>query len=309
MSPELLAVATLSALAISVAAWLLLRDNRQSEIYASRVEMARGISQHGAARTRRKGGASVLELVSRIGLAVLRSGVLSNRTVQELEQTLIVSGFRTEGALGLFIGGKLVLFVLCGAAAFLLLPAHLPPAFRDILVAGAAIAGLLAPDKIVQNIRARYRQRLEDGLADMLDMLVICAQAGLGLEAALARLAVEMELAHPAVSQELALTVSEMQVMADSRAALQRLGERTDLPSLRRVTSTLLQSIQYGTPLSEAMRRLAAEMRQEALTAFEERAARLSVYLTIPMVVCILPCVVIIAGGPAMIGLLKALSH
>jgi tight adherence protein C len=190
-----------------------------------------------------------------------------------------------------------------------LLPAGLSPMVRNLCVGGAAVTGLLAPDKIVQSIRSRYRQRLESGLADALDMLVICAQAGLGLEPAVGRVAVEIQYAHPEIAHELSLTVSEMQVLADSRAALQRLGERTGLPGLRRLTATLVQSVQYGTPLSEAMRGLAAEMRQEALTAFEERAARLSVYLTIPMILCLLPCVMMVVGGPAVIGLFKALAH
>ncbi len=309
LNPRLLAFAAVSALAISLAAWLLLRDNRQSEIYAARVQLARGAGLRTALRNNRKGGVTLLQLVTRIGLAVLRSGMLSNRTIRELEQTLVVSGFRAESALGMFIGSKIVLLSVFGAVAFLALPSHLPSIFRDLLIFCAAVVGLISPDKIVQGIRSRYRKRLENGLADMLDMLVICAQAGLGLEAALARLAAEIQFAHPTIGQELSLTVGEMQVMADSRGALQRLGERTDLPGLRRVTTTLVQSVQYGTPLSEAMRRLAGEMRQEALTAFEERAARLSVYLTVPMVLCILPCVIIVAGGPAVIGLFKLLSR
>jgi tight adherence protein C len=97
--------------------------------------------------------------------------------------------------------------------------------------------------------------------------------------------------------------------MADSRVALQRLGDRTGLESLRRLAATLAQSVQYGTPLSDAMRSLAAEMRQEILIAYEERAARLSVFLTIPMILFILPCVMIVVGGPAIIQLFKALSH
>jgi len=134
-------------------------------------------------------------------------------------------------------------------------------------------------------------------------------QGGLGLQPAIKRVSEEVGNAHPEVADEFARTASEMQVMADNRVALLRLGERTGMDSIRRLTATLAQSIQYGTPLSDAMRSLAAEMRQEMLTSFEERAGRLPVFLTMPMIMFILPCVLMVAGGPAVIQLFKALSH
>jgi tight adherence protein C len=250
-----------------------------------------------------------LRLVAGLGLAIVRSGLLSGRTLAELEQALVTSGFRAESALGLFVGSKILLLIVSSALAYLVVPADMATLTRDSVIGVAALAGLLAPDKIIQRIRTAYRRKLARGLADALDMLVICTQAGLGLEPAIARVAVEIRYAHPEIAHELALTASEMQVMADSRVALQRLGERTGLESLRRLAGTLAQSVQYGTPLSDAMRGLAAEMRQEILIAFEERAARLSVFLTIPMILFILPCVMIVVGGPAIIQLIKALSQ
>lgn len=177
------------------------------------------------------------------------------------------------------------------------------------MIAVGAIVGLLLPDWAVGHIREAYRKKLQAGLPDALDMMVICAQAGLGLEPSLARVSYEIRSAHREVAQELALTANEMQVMTDTRAALLRLGDRTGVPSLKRLTATLAQTIQYGTPLADALRSLSAEMRQETLTAFEERAARLPVFLTIPMILCILPCVMIIVGGPAFIRLFAAMSH
>jgi tight adherence protein C len=87
--------------------------------------------------------------------------------------------------------------------------------------------------------------------------------------------------------------------MADSRVALANMGNRTGIDGLTRLGTTLIQSMQYGTPLSHAMRVLSAEMRQETLTRFETRAARLGVLLTLPMIVFILPCVFMVVGGPA----------
>ena len=298
--------AAMSASGICIASLMLLRLIRRSEAIAARVVVARGL---GVATAPKRPGIAPLRLVAGLGLAIVRSGLLSGRTLAELEQALVTSGFRAESALGVFVGSKILLLVGASALAYLLVPDDMSAMVRNTCIGVAALGGLLAPDKIIQRIRAAYRRKLSRGLADALDMLVICTQAGLGLEPAIARVAVEIRYAHPEIAQELATTASEMQVMADSRVALQRLGERTGLESLRRLAGTLAQSVQYGTPLSDAMRGLAAEMRQEILIAYEERAARLSVFLTIPMILFILPCVMIVVGGPAIIQLFKALSH
>jgi tight adherence protein C len=309
MNPVLMLAGGFSAVLISAAALLLIRQSSTSEAFAARVELARGHGMAAAARRQTVDHTAPLRLVAGLGLAIVRSGLLSARTLAELEQTLVASGFRAENAIGVFVGSKILLLLTLAGLAFLLVPYSVDPTMRHLGVGVAAIIGLLAPDKIVHNIRDRYRRKLERGLADALDMMVICSQAGLGLESAIARVAIEIRFAHPEIAHEFALTASEMQLMADSRAALQRMGDRTGLQSLRRFTTTLVQSAQYGTPLSDAMRGLAAEMRQEALTAFEERAARLSVILTVPMILNILPCVMIVVAGPAIIQLLKVLAR
>ena len=169
----------------------------------------------------------------------------------------------------------------------------------------AGILGLLLPDLIVRNRRKSYLALLNHGLPDALDMLVICSEAGLGLEAAFERVSTEIGRGHPVVAQEMEITSREMRINADRRAALLELGKRTGLENLRRLGSTLVQTMQFGTPLSQALRTLSAEMRQETLTRFEGRAARLPVLLTLPMILFILPCVFLIVGGPALIQLFQ----
>jgi tight adherence protein C len=152
--------------------------------------------------------------------------------------------------------------------------------------------------------RKPYIRRVERGLPDALDLLVICAQAGLGLTAAIARVAEEMQHGNQDIGLELALTANELQLMADSRQALLNMGSRTGIDGLARLGTTLVQSMQYGTPLTDSMRVLSAELRQDTLTRFETRAARLGVLLTLPMVVFILPCVFLVVGGPAVVQVL-----
>ena len=172
-------------------------------------------------------------------------------------------------------------------------------------MAGGAIVGLLAPDTVIRSKRKTYLRALDQGLPDALDMLVICSEAGLGLEAAFERVGNEIMHGHPVMGQEMQLTVQEMRINSDRRMALISLGQRTGLESLRRLGGTLVQTMQFGTPLAQALRTLSAEMRAELLVRFEEKAARLPVLLTLPMIMFILPCVFLIVGGPAFVQLTK----
>ena len=166
----------------------------------------------------------------------------------------------------------------------------------------------MAPDWILGQRRKRYQAHLENGLPDALDMMVICAQAGLGLGPAIVRVATELLNAHAEVAEELGQTANELQLISDSRVALTNLGVRTGIDGYKRLGTTLIQTMQYGTPLTEALRQLSAEMRQDALTKFEARAARLPVLLTMPMILFILPCVFLIAAGPAIIQIMRAFN-
>jgi tight adherence protein C len=183
------------------------------------------------------------------------------------------------------------------------------PAMFLGLVAGAAVLGLMLPNLVIGQRRKTCLAEIDRGLADGLDMMVICAEAGLGLEATLNRVSVEIVHAHSRLAAELARTSSELGMASDSRTALTNLGARTGLPGLTRLATTMIQSQQYGTPLSASLRTLATELRQETLTRFEERAARLPVLLTVPMIVFILPCVFLIVAGPIVVQVFRALKH
>lgn len=248
-----------------------------------------------------------IRIVIGLGFAVARSGLLSAKTLAELRHTLRMAGIRDQGALGLFVGAKLL--AMAGAPLILFAAARfvgLDPVHTWMLVAAAAVLGLLAPDTIIQRQRKRFVKRVEAGLADTLDLMVICADAGLSLESGLTRVAGEVRQTHRAVAQELTLTAQEMRIGNNPRDALTALGARTGLDSLKRLGSTLIQTLQYGTPLTQALRTLSAELRQEQLTRFEERAARLPVLLTLPMIIFILPCVFLVVGGPAIIKVMAA---
>ncbi|MBV9755432.1 MAG: type II secretion system F family protein [Alphaproteobacteria bacterium] len=297
---------TLVLFVILVAA--LLGETVRRQRYARRVERARRIDREVEAAEPAVAGVPLpVRIVGALGNTIARSGLLSARTIAELQHTLTLAGFRGGRGLGLFIGSKLVAMVALPCLAWLLLPGF-APLLRDGLIAAAAIVGLIGPDYAVRQMRQRHLHMLERGLPDALDLLIICTEAGLSLGPAIARVASDIRPAHPAVAEELALTASELRVAPDSRAALFNAGARTGLDALKRMALTLAQSMQFGTPLSQALRTLSAEMRQEMLTRFEAQAARLPVLLTVPMILFILPCVFLIVGGPAIIQLIATLN-
>ena len=251
----------------------------------------------------------LLRMVSSVGDAVLRLGLLTGASKDEVEASLRGAGYTGAGALRQFVGAKILLLLLLPISMWFL--ANLMSvAFSTQIIAtvGAAIGGMLAPDSFIKKLRERHMKRIDDELPDALDMMVICAGAGLGLGTTIVRVARELQITHPAVAVELAQTANEMQMMTDGKTPLLNLGERCGVDSARRLATTLLQSAQYGTPLTEALRGLASELRAEMITRFEARAARMPVLLTLPMVAFILPSVFLVIGGPAVIQVMHALN-
>ncbi|HTQ69982.1 MAG TPA: type II secretion system F family protein [Acidocella sp.] len=255
-------------------------------------------------------GAPLLRLVSSFGLFIARSGLLSRKTLQEMTATLEGAGFRGGKGLGLFIGAKILLLFATPAFLYFSLKNFMPGSLGLCLkLGGGAVGGMLLPEMIATNIRKRHLEQVERGVPDALDMLVICADAGLALEAGIARVAQEIQMLNPDLAQELTQTSRELQIGADMRSVMNALGQRTNLEVLKRLATTLAQSLQFGTPLTQALRSLSAELRAEALIRFEDRAGKLPTLMTLPMILFILPCVFLIVGGPAVINVMATLHQ
>jgi tight adherence protein C len=183
------------------------------------------------------------------------------------------------------------------------------PVTAMMSLAGGALLGWRLPDAVLLRLGRRRRLAISRGLPDALDLLVICGEAGLGLETAMERVAREMRYACPPLGEELTVTAAEMRVRPDRYETLAAMAERLDLDVLRSVVATLSQSMRYGTPLGQAMRVLANEMRTERMIDFERRAARLPVLITLPMIGLVLPCVILVAAGPALLDVIQMLSN
>jgi tight adherence protein C len=201
------------------------------------------------------------------------------------------------------MGIRLTLPAVFGLAALaVIMTQHdLPTMVRMMAAVSGAGAGAYAPVLVLRRFIKRRQNLIRRQLPDALDLLVICAEAGLSLDAGLTRVARDLGPAAPELADELGLTAVELGFLPNRRQALQNLTRRTDLASLRGVVNTLIQTERYGTPLAQALRVLAAEFRDERMLKAEEKAARLPATMTVPMIVFILPTLFVVLIGPAIV--------
>jgi tight adherence protein C len=191
--------------------------------------------------------------------------------------------------------------VVCGQAA------GLSASHKLIIVFLALPLGLMGPDWIIAFLRRPYLAALRRGVPDALDLLVVCSEAGMGLESALEHVSHEIGYSNPAMSLALGNMLSDMRVLPDRRDAFRNFADRTGVEGARRVSSMLAQSVRYGTPLSQALRAVALDLRRERMVALEARAVRLPVLLTLPLILFVMPTLIIVLTGPAILHLMDTL--
>ena len=169
------------------------------------------------------------------------------------------------------------------------------------------ILGWFGPSVILRALINKHAKAVAEGLPDALELLVICAEAGLALEDSIERTIGELQRSQPELAAELALTSADLRILPNRDEAFANLAERVDVPSVRSVVVTLSQTLRYGTPFAQALRVVAADMRTESLINLEDRANRLPALMTVPMMLFIMPTILLIVGGPAVLRLLDAL--
>jgi len=223
------------------------------------------------------------------------------------------AGFRSRSAVSVLVGVKFIAGLAC-ATLTVLFGADLTtlaqyPAVRALLMTGAFMVGMIAPEYAVAFRAARRRRQIAAYLPDALDLFVICTNAGNSLVVGMRRVATEMATICPPLAAELALTADELRLSGDSVRALHGLAERVDVPSVRALISTLTQSMRYGTPITQALRTLSRTERVAHMVALEEAAAKLAPKMVLPMMLFILPAVCAVAAGPAVIQLIAMLGQ
>lgn len=229
--------------------------------------------------------------------------LLQNEQSKKVSMQLTQAGFRSNDALVVFQFSRMILPVLFGLIAMIAffgfgaLPAY--EKYYGLLSAAAVFIGYKAPDLYVSNTKTKRMNAIRLALPDALDLLVVCAEAGLTLDASMKRVASELAKASPELAEEFHLASIELGFLPERRQALTNLAERVDVPALRGVVTTLIQSEKYGTPLATSLRVLSAEFRNERLMLAEEKAAKLPATLTVPLILFIMPMLFIVLMGPA----------
>ncbi|MGQ0660814.1 type II secretion system F family protein [Sphingosinicella sp.] len=230
--------------------------------------------------------------------------MLQDSQVQKAQAKLMQAGVRSKDMAFVVIFARFVLPVVLGIGAILLVYVidYFPTwgAWKKYaLVAGTLLLAYKAPDLWLKNKIDKRTHAIRKGLPDALDLLVICAEAGLTVDAAFGRVARELGKAYPELGDEFALTSIELGFLTDRRLAFENLAKRIDLDSVRGVVTTMIQTEKYGTPLASALRVLSAEFRNERMMRAEEKAARLPAIMTVPLILFILPVLFIVILGPA----------
>jgi tight adherence protein C len=230
--------------------------------------------------------------------------MLQDDQIKKTQIRLMQAGIRTKDLAFFIIFARFVLPVVLGIVA--ILAVYVFDAFPDwgafkryALVAGTLVLSYKAPDIWLKNKVTKRSHGIRKGLPDALDLLVICAEAGLTVDAAFNRVAKELGKAYPELGDEFGLTAIELGFLNERRNAFENFAMRVDLEAVRGVVTTMIQTEKYGTPLASALRVLSAEFRNERMMRAEEKAARLPAIMTIPLILFILPTLFIVILGPA----------
>lgn len=230
--------------------------------------------------------------------------VLQASQLAVVQQKLAQAGIRKKEWGVAVIFGRMVLPVVFGGIAALLIYAfnifpEWGPTKKFAAFAVMTILGYKGPDLYIGNLISKRTNEIRKGLPDALDLLVICAEAGLTVDAAFNRVAKELGRAYPELGDEFALTAIELSFLSERRQAFENLAYRVNLEAVKGVTTTMVQTERYGTPLASALRVLSAEFRNERMMRAEEKAARLPAIMTVPLIMFILPVLFIVILGPA----------
>jgi tight adherence protein C len=254
------------------------------------------------------------ETTDRIKAILSSMKVLQDSQVKAAQIKLMQAGIRSKEYAVAVIFGRLVLPIVFGGLMVYLVYgtdmfATYSPIKRYGIVAMTFILSYKAPDIFLKNKITKRSNLIRKGLPDALDLLVICAEAGLTVDAAFNRVARELGKAYPELGDEFTLTAIELGFLSERRQAFENLAMRVKLDALKGVVTTMVQTEKYGTPLASALRVLSAEFRNERMMRAEEKAARLPAIMTVPLILFILPVLFVVILGPAACSISDAFKH
>ena len=260
-----------------------------------------------AAGLRSRDNASVRGIVDQLNL---KKALADDATVAKLR----AAGYRTQYALNMFLLARFVLpFIFFAAAVvYVFVLDNLtdkPTTVRILACIVGAYIGFYTPNLFVSNQSKKRQGSIKLAWPDALDLMLICVESGVSIEAAMKRVAEEIAVQSTALAEEFLLTTAELSYLQDRRVAFENLGNRTGLEAVKSVTQALIQSERYGTPIAQALRVLAQESRDARMTEAEKKAAALPPKLTVPMILFFLPVLIGVILGPAAIQVMDNFSN
>ncbi len=225
------------------------------------------------------------------------------------EERLMHAGFVSPGVVSAFYGIRIVLFVTLPSLAILIVPATFPELTPKQVLISIAITGLCAfliPSMVLDRLILNRKRKLRNAFPDALDLLIVCVEAGMGLNPALQRVAEELDVSHPELAAEFALVTAEIRAGIDRVESLKNLAKRTGLEDINGMVSLLAQSMRFGTSVAETLRVYSEDFRDRRMQAAEEAAAKIGTKMIFPMVLCLFPAFFVVAIGPAILKVLEA---
>ena len=307
------AIATLAVL-IAIYAATTVRDpmaRRVKALNERREQLKAGIV---ASTNKRKKLTNKNEAADRVRSILGSFKMLQDDQIKKTQIRLMQAGIRAKDLAFFIIFARFILPVILGGGAAIAVYAfdafpHWGWFKHYAFVAGTLILSYKAPDIWLKNKVTKRSHAVRKGLPDALDLLVICAEAGLTVDAAFNRCAKELGKAYPELGDEFGLTAIELGFLNERRQAFENLATRVDLEAVRGVVTTMIQTEKYGTPLASALRVLSAEFRNERMMRAEEKAARLPAIMTVPLILFILPVLFVVILGPAACSISDAFAN
>lgn len=289
---------------LTIAAPLLQGDQMKARMKSVATERDRLRAAHRASLT---DGARLRDRAKPGLLTQLVEG-LNLRKVFEAEtsrDTLRQAGYRSETHLVYFLAARFIAPLVLAAIFFVystqLFGDKIPTNMRFAALIVGLVAGFYLPSIYVKNKINRRQLSIKRAWSDALDLLLICVESGMSIEAAMQRVSREIGSQSVPLAEELTLTCAELSYLPDRRKAFENLGKRTGLPVVKSVVTSLIQSERYGTPLGQALRVLAQENRDMRMAEAEKKAAGLPPKLTVPMILFFLPVIFVVILGPSLI--------
>lgn len=229
---------------------------------------------------------------------------------EEVRDRLKMAGLRGQGPLVAYMFFRLAMPIIVIVVAlfylFVVTNFQYPPIVKVGLAIGAGYIGFYLPNVFVKNLMSKRQTSIKYAFPDALDMLLICVQSGMSVEAAFQKVSGEVGAQSLELAEELSVTTAELSYLQDRRQAFENLGKRTGLPGIKSVATALIQAERYGTPVGQALRVMARENRDMRMSEAEKKAAALPPKLTVPMIIFFLPVLFIVILGPAVIQVMKA---